>query len=328
MFHRLSRRIVSITLLSVSAFTVLIGLFSYQWAKKTVVSEFIGMSTHYFDSSCNLLAQNLNYIGETAKMIMNNPNVAVAIRNPAVSPEISLMLDSFAAMNLDIKGITLYIPDGTSYSMSRLSNVPSLDKLREDDRIRRFLDDPEAKFLWISRYRGLTSYYNYQYGPNGTLTYLLKWSGDGDHGGLSGTMAVDLDAEKLFAFFQTSNAAFHENRLFLIRDGTDIVSSPINGNDDKLSPRDLPTINGSEQGWFLSADGSELILHRTVMSSNTQIVMAAPLKQSIARLSALRWSIILLTMFSGMFAVLLAVLLKTSIIRPLNHLYIKMKALK
>ncbi|PYI55553.1 cache domain-containing protein [Paenibacillus flagellatus] len=326
MFKRLSRRIVLITLLSVSAFTVAIGFFSYYWAKRTVLSEFIAVSTNYFQSSNDLLAQYLNYTGETAKMIANNPNVAGAVEKPHVSSEVSPLLDSLAyGMNTDIRGISLYKTDGTIYSLSGMSNLPSLEQLRQEEPIRRFIESAEPKSMWISRYKHLSSYYNYRYGANGTFSYLLKWTDD--RGAVSGIMVIDLDANRLFGFFQTDNSIFVQNRLYMLRDGDNLIRSSPGDQAESLDPDDLGQLTGSE-GKFVSADGGRLILYNTIMDSNTKIVASIPLKQSISHLSAMKGAVVLLALFSCIGAALLAAMLRTSIVRPLSQLYVKMKAIK
>lgn len=329
MFRRLSRRIVLITLLSVSVCTLAIGLFSYQWAKKTIVSEFVDVSSNYYQNSYDLLQQYLNYIGETAKMIASNPNVAREIqKTDASSSDLSQLLDGITfGMNLEIRGISLYKEDGSVVTLNRMSNVPPLEALTEDERIRRFVGDPGTKFMWISRYKNLSLYYNGQYRENGTYSYLLKWAGD--KGDPLGMMVIDLDLDRLFNFFNTENVMFQDNRLLLLRDGDNWASSSPNGkNDGGFALSDLAQIKNAREGRFISHQGDKLVLYRELMDPDTKIVMTIPLKHSITRISGLKQSILSLSVLSVLIAAMLALMLKASIVRPLTHLYTRMRAFK
>lgn len=327
MFKELSRRIVLITLLSVSVFTVGTGIFSYQWAKRTITGEFVEISSNYFQSSNDLLEQYLNYIGETAKMIANNPNLAAAVQSSDRTVAVPRLLDSFAyGMNLDIMGVALYTADGMIYSLSKISNVPPMEELAKAPRIRAFLNDPDQTSLWHSRYRNLSSFYNYQYSKEGTFSFLLKWAAS--DGSPPGTLVIDLDINKLFSFFVSSNAMFRDNGLFLVRDGTDLVVSSSNPEPDGLNSGILRKISSGTEGSFLLQDREQLYLYSTVMDSNVKVILAIPFRNSLASLSALRWSITLLALLSCLLAVVLAFMVKSSIIRPLTRLYTRMKAFK
>ncbi|UUZ93621.1 cache domain-containing protein [Paenibacillus sp. P25] len=328
MFKKLSRRIMLITISGLSFCIAVMGVFAYQWAKKTVLFETVQVSSNYFRSSNDLLEQYLNYIGETAKMIANNPGITETAWRPNVPPsKVSLLLDRLTfGMNMDVKGISLYRPDGTVFTLSGMSNVPSMEKLKEEEPIRRFMNDSGEQWKWLSRYKNLSPYYYDRYSTNGTFSYLLKWTVS--EGGTPGTMIVDLDADKLFGFFRTDNDLFRHNCLFLIRDGENIVHSSLSGSADDAAPQDLTQLNNGLEGRFISADGDQLYLYHTVMNSNVKIVVSIPPRDSVSNLSALKWSIVLLGPLSGLFAVILALMLKRSVTRPLAQLYGRMRAFR
>jgi len=328
MFKRFSRRILLITLVSVSAFATASGLFSYYWAKRTVLSEFVSVSSNYFQTSRELLEQYLNSTGETAKVIANNPNLAVAARGPNAYGEVPRLLDVLASgMNPDIRGIALYAADGTVYSLSRMSNLPSLKQMMAEEPVRRFLEDGKRQSAWISRYRDLSSYYDYRYVENGTFSFLLK-TGQGGESGVPGTMVVDLDAVQLFRFFASDHPFFAGNRLYLVRDGTDIVPSASGSEASPFAEDDLRRVNGGTGGRFTSEDGSRLVLYETILESNAKIVAAIPLQSSYAHLSPLGRTVLLLGLLSGAFALALAFWLRAGIVRPLSQLYERMKSFR
>ncbi|WP_080839146.1 hypothetical protein [Cohnella massiliensis] len=328
MFKKFSRRIALITIVSVSAFTAVVGALAYEWAKRTVVSEFAAISANSFQSSFELLEQFLNATGETAKMIANNPNLAVAVGSPNAFGEASLLLDSLAyGADLNILGISLYRPDGTVYAMSGMSNFPPFEQLAAETAVRRFLDDPDLQTMWVSRYRNLASYYNYRYVENGTFSLLLK--GASVREAMTGTVMVfDLETVALFDFFVTNNALFSQNRLFLVRDGSDIVRYASGPGEEAIEADDLRRLNESPGGRFVSIGGDRLILHETILGSNTKIVAAVPLTGSLSRLEPLKGAVLLLGLVSAAGAVAAAIWLRASIVRPLNQLYLKMKSLK
>jgi len=319
MFRHLSRRIVMISLLTISICTLIIGIFSFQWARKTVQSEFVEVSSNYFHNSNESLDQYLGYIEETAKVILNSPQIAFEIQQPKVSIELPGLLDDLSlGLNLKLLGISIYKTNGTIYSLSRMSNMPSLDKLKEDPNIRRFIDHSPEKFNWTFRYKNLSSYGD-SFSSNGTLSYLLKTFGE--NGVLAGIMIIDIDGNKLFDFFSTNNALFHQSKLFLLRDDESIAYSASVGNKDAAEPKDLNKIIKDPEGSYISANGDQLMLFQSVLNSDTKIVMGLPLSNSIEKLHSLRKSIIVFMLLSGSLAVLLSILLKNSIIRPLNQLY-------
>lgn len=322
MFKRLSRRIVLFILLSISVITVAIGVYSYSWVRNTVISEYIEMSLNYAHSSNDLMTQYLNYVAETGKMIASNPSVSTAISRPNASSEVTTLLDNLAlSMNIDIAGVTLYMEDGNHYSISKLSNVPALENIAEDQRVSHFMDEPESIEMWISRYN-LSAYYNQLYSAEGVFSYLLKFSIQGK----KGLMVIDLNPRKLFEFYESDNPLFQHQQLFLVRDGENIIRAFQAEQDEAQAPLDLHKINAHKDGWFLAKD--QLVIHDTIKSSNTQIVMSSPLQHSTSQLSALRWSIIVLSFLSGVIAIVISGMLKNSIIRPLTSLYSRMKAIK
>lgn len=326
MFRHLSRRIVMISLLTITICTLVIGIFSYQWAKRTVQSEFIEVSSNYFRNSNESLDQYLGYIEESAKVLLNSPEIASEIQQNKVSTELPGLLDDLSlGMNLKLLGISIYKTNGTIYSLSRMSNMPSLDKLKEDPNIQRFIDNSAAKFNWTFRYKNLSTYGD-SFRSNGTLSYLLKTFGD--NGALLGVMIIDIDEDKLFDFFSNDNALFHESKLFLLRDDERVVYSLSDRDKEAAYPGDLAKIIKDPEGSLISAKGEQLMLFGSVLNSDTKIVMGLPLSNSFDNLHSLRKSIILFMLFSGSLAVLLSVLLKNSIIRPLNQLYKRIRMLR
>jgi hypothetical protein len=326
MFRRLSLRIVLITLSAIAICTILIGIFSFQWAKRTVQSEFIEVSSTYYRNSGELLSQYMNYVEESAKVMLNNPVVVRAVRQPQVSMELQPVLDNLSAgQNLKLAGISIYKTDGTVYSLSRMSNMPSLQALQQDERIRSFEGNSAQKSMWLFRSKdNVGRDYANSYSPNGALSYLLKTFDDS--GSLLGIMIIDLDANKLFDFFSTDNALFRQSNLFLVRDGKDVGGSPLNASKEVPDAGDLAQITKDPAGSFISSRRDRLMLFHSVLGSSTKIVMDIPLRNATSKLHALPLSIVLLTLLSSTLAVLLAYLLKTSIVRPLTQLYKRIRA--
>jgi hypothetical protein len=326
MFRHLSLRIVAITLSTIAICTILIGVFSYQWAKRTVQSEFIEVSSNYYRNSDELLVQYMNYIEETAKVMLNNPVVVRDIRQPQVSMELQPVMDNLAVgQNLKLTGVSIYKTNGTVYSLSRMSNMPSLQTLQQDERIRSFVDNSAQKSMWLFRNKETVGRnYASSYSPNGALSYFLKTFDD--NGALLGIMIVDLDANQIFEFFSSDNTLFRQSKLFLVRDGKDVGGSPFNANKDVPDVADLQQITKDPEGSFVSSRGDRLILFHSVLDSNTKIVMDVPLRNATSKLHALPLSIVLLTLLSSTLAVLLAYLLKMSIVRPLTQLYKRIRA--
>lgn len=324
MFRRLSRRIVLISLLTISICTLLIGIFSYQWAKKTVRSEFMTVSSNYYRNSNELIVQHMNYIEETAKVILNNPIIDHELEQTKVSTELQPVMDNLSS-GLDVKllGISFYKTNGTVYSLSRMSDLPTLDKLREDETINRFMDNAADKSKWTFRQQNLPYYYTNVVHSNGTLSYLLK--AFRDNGSLLGMMVVDLDANKLFDFFSTDNALFRQNKLFLLLDGQTIGYPASDASRDTPDARDLSRIKKDPEGSFVSAKGDMLVLFQPILNSATKMVMNIPLNNSASMLQSLQMSILLYTLMSSSLAVVLAILLQRSIVRPLNQLYKRIK---
>lgn len=325
MFRFLSRRIVLISFLTISVGTVLIGIFSYEWAKRTVQSEFADVSSSYFAKSNDSVAQYRSHMEETAKVMLENPVIAHELRQPNVSTEVQPVLDQFS-LSLDVKllGISIYQTNGTIYSLSRMSNVPSLDRLRDDARIRAFLNSSSSSSAWMLRDRNQTpDYVNFD-ARNGTLTYLTK--AFDDHGSLLGLMLIDLDPNQLFDFFGTTNKLFGQSELFLLRGNDSIVYA--SGYTDQRAPAagDLRNIKKEPEGSFQSAAGDRLVLFRTVLNADTKIVMSIPLQNADTELRALRVSIVAYTLLFGSLAVFLAVLLRASIIKPLSLLFKRIRS--
>lgn len=319
-FRLLSRRIVFISFLTISVCTVLIGIFSYEWAKRTVHSEFAGVSSSYFAKSGDSIVQYMNSMEETAKVMLDNPVIAHEIRQPYVSTKVQPVLDNFS-LSLDAKllGISIYKTDGTLYSLSRMSNIPSLDQLREDARIRDFLTSSSAPSAWLLRDRDLAYYSVNSYAVNGTLTYLAK--AFDDNGSLLGVMVIDLDLHPIFDFFGTTNKLFRDSELFLVGDNGEVVDASADAQKRAPAAGDLDPIKKDPKGSFISAKGHRLVLFQTVLNADAKMVMSLPLSNADSQLRALRWSIILYTFLFGALAVVLAVMLRGSIIKPLSQLY-------
>lgn len=326
MFRRLSRRIVIISLSTISVCTFIFGLFSYQWAKRTEQSEFIAISTNYYHNSYESLIQHMKYLEETAKVILTNPIVSRELQQTKVSTEIQPILDNFSiGLDSQLLGISIYQTNGTVYSLSRMSNLPTLDQLQGDRLIRRFMDNSSQTSVWVFRNNNLPIYYFHDtpYSSKGTFTCLLK--AFNDTGALSGIMAIDLDANKLFDLFSNNTALFHPSRLFLIHDSQDIVSLAAYSSKEEPDPKDLQKIKKDPEGSFVSASGERLILFHSILNTDTQVVMELPLNNSMSKLHSLGTSLLLITLISISIAVLLALLLKMSIVRPLSQLYKKIK---
>lgn len=318
MFPLLSRRIVLISLLTISICTVLIGIFSYEWAKRTVRSEFVGVSSSYFAKSNDLIAQYMNHMEETAKVMLENPVIAHEIRKPGVSMEVQPVLDHFSqALDVKLLGISIYKPNGTLYSLSRMSNIPSLDQLREDSRIREFLTLSSPASAWLLRDRNLAQYYAYS--ANDALTYLAKTYDD--DGSLLGLMVIDLDVQPLFDFLSTTNELFRQSELFLVRGNEDVLYDPEDGVKRAPGAADLGKIKEDPKGSFVSTGGDRLVLFQSVLNLDSKMVMSIPLKNTDANLRALRMSIFWYSLLFGSLSVCLAVLLRSSIIKPLRQLY-------
>jgi hypothetical protein len=326
MFRRLSFRIVIITLATISICTILIGLFSFQWAKRTVQSEFKEVASNYYRNSGELLVQYMNYIEESAKVMLNNPTIVREIRLPKVSTELPPVLDNLAAsQNLKQAGVSIYKTDGTVYSLGRMSNMPSFQTLQQDGRIRSFTDNSALKSTWLFRNKENVGHDNANsYSSNGTLSYFLKTFDD--NGSLLGMMIIDLDANNIFDFFSTDNALFRQSKLFLVRDGKDVGGSPLNANNEVPDAGDVEQIAKDPEGSFISSRGDRLMLFHSILDSNTKIVMDVPLRNATSRLRSLPLSLALLTLLSSTLAVLLAFLLKQSIVRPLTQLYKRIRA--
>ncbi|WP_248927205.1 hypothetical protein [Paenibacillus hamazuiensis] len=325
MFRLLSLRIVMIALSTISVCTILIAIFSFQWAKRTVQAEFIEVSNNYFRNSNEQLVQYMNSIEETAKVILNNPMMADEIRQPKVSMELQPVLDNLSVgLNLKVLGISIYKIDGTVYSLSRMSNMPPFQTLQENRAIRNFIGQSSEKSAWVIR-DGEDGAGGTANRSGGTLTYLLK--AFDDSGSLLGIMIVDLDAAKALDFFNTTNSLFRRSQTFLFHDGKNIARMLPDANKDALDTEDLDIIQQAPEGAFVSDSGDRLILFRPVLGSGTdKIVMDIPLENAMSKLHSLKVSLFLLTLLSSSLAVLLAVLLKRSIVRPLAELYKKIRA--
>jgi len=324
-FRLLSRRIVLISLITVTACTILIGLFSFQWAKRTVEAEFMGVSSSYFAKSNDLIVQYMNNMEEKARVILDNPVIAREIREPRVSREVQPVLDHFS-QSLDVKllGISIYKPDGTLYSLSRMSSIPTYEQLKEDAPVRDLLNRPSASSAWTLRNRNLAQYSVNFNRENGALTYLAK-SYD-DRGGLLGLMVIDLDVGTLFDFLGTTNKLFRQSQLFLIRDNEEGVYAAYAADRSAPGAADLRKIKRDPEGAFISADGSRLVLYQPILGADAKIAMSIPLKNIDGNLRTLRLSIVLYTVLFGLLAVALAILLRRSIVRPLSQLYKRIRA--
>ncbi|MBD1382278.1 cache domain-containing protein [Metabacillus arenae] len=326
MFNVLSKRIVLFTVLPVLICSTLLSLFSYLWFQHTLQKQFEQLALSYFQSSSDSLTQYLHYSEEMSKWITNNPKVAKAISETEHLKEVSTIFDQMIYNNnVDISGVTIYKKNGDIYTPSRTSHVPSFSQLIENTNLKAFTQNTQKKYIWISRYQSISSFYNNRYSNDGIFSYILKLY-DTDNQ-LLGYIVVDLDLKTLYDFFQTSNKLFNKSQVFMIRDQKDIAGSTKSAT-IKLNPNDLSKMNQKNDGTFISNDRKQLIMFDTMMDSNTKIVMSIPTKNAYQYSVLFKALLILFTILFTFSSLYIGIALKKSIIEPITRLYQKMQAFK
>lgn len=321
MFRQFSRRIFLILFLAGSVCATSIGAVSYFFARHLILSEFASISDAYFRTSSDNLTLYMNYVEETTRMISTNPTVISALSSESYLTGISSLLNDIAVTsNLDIRGITLYALNGYTYSGNNYSGYPTLEQLRENPEIDRFLSEPALREEWFFRTDQPQNYYSSLRSSQGGFSYAMKIPAQNR----TALMIVDLDASKIASFFATGNHLFDRSSIYLMQDQTKPIplTVPL-----ELNAGDLDKVNRHLKvgaAWRQTI-GSRLFLLEPIPDSNVRLLLTIPLANATGFLSELKSLIVLLSILAAFFSAYLFRRLKKTIIKPLYVLYRKMR---
>ncbi|MBP1990237.1 cache domain-containing protein [Paenibacillus eucommiae] len=320
MFNRLSKRIVLIFLIVVWVCTILMGLFAYRWSKQTYVSQYSGMSFNYFQSSNNRLTQFLHYTEETFKLIASHPSIVEAMSEPYFSLDASQLLSSLVFdSNLNVTEVKLYSASGFVYSFAKNLNTQPFELFKAAENVQAFLEDNDRKYIWTSRHQ--VSFNDST--EHNVFSYMLKLEENND---LLGLLVVDFEFQELYRFFVTANPLFNENKLLFVPSNSSFLNVE-NNLLSLLTDDEINRILHTSEVQTITTTNEKILLQSEIADSGAKIVILIPLREAI-KLSSPKWILISFIMIYCICTFYIAILLRNSIIQPLNRLYGRINAWK
>lgn len=264
--------------------------------------------TTFYNNSIRFTAQKQKTAGLFLDLIKET-SMQFSFEN--ISEEkILLNLDSLDQVNGNILGTAFFSADGGCFVSSRTSGYPSLEELKSEEKVSRFIESG-GEDLWFAHIDNTASYYKNRIYDRlkGVVTYMRREAG--------GYLAIDIDPEAFFSIINSSVGGIFSNPI-IYADGEIIKSTETSLSEDYTAA--INNLNDSDNA-RARIPHSFSMLYRITPNSEICLFVEVSYVIVIKQIFTFLIPAFILMLILGIVTVFAAKLLLGTITHPLEKLY-------